>query len=162
MPQDPNRFISKCRLCGTQFTIPSLSIPVIGKSTDERIAALIKGPLQSHLAGKHANLLAPMVFNMQTFYGMEVLGTFEHEDPVLLSKIDEARKAIHHRTLGPKVTDAQIRDLAARLYFDEDKCEKIVRLCRGLIEYVCELRPDQQAPAEPSALVTPNGSPLTQ
>jgi len=165
---DPNRFISTCLIpvngkpCGTQFAVSSLAVPIIGKTLDERIAQIVKeGPLANHIAGKHANLLQPMISNMYAFYGLQMLSCYEHTDPVLLSKIDEARRAVHHRSLGPMPSRKEIRYLAEAAGFKGAGADKAVELCRQLIAYVCELRPDQQQPVEVSPLVNTNGSPLT-
>jgi hypothetical protein len=151
---DLARTTTQCRLCGMQFKVSSLQIPIIGKSTDERIAALCM-KLAEHIQGKHGNEAKMVAAATQTVYGMEMLGLFEHTDPLLLARMDQARRVFHRKTQGAIVSNDQIRDLAARMELDVEQTEKVVELCRALIDFATEARPDQQAPAAPSPIVEP-------
>jgi hypothetical protein len=129
MPDPVQRFITHCRFCSRTWKLNDLSVPIVGeqKTIQERLVGFVE-LLTAHLQEAHPEELIGVTAAVRDVCGLEILGRFTHEEPRLLTVMNEIRKAFH-RTMQPTPpSDSLIEEQIVRLSLANGDQQKVIDL----------------------------------
>ena len=160
------KFLSTCRLCQKEFSIPSFSIPLINgqHQEDPRLWNLVvhlaghlqrahgdEYPIVASAAQQLTNGRGQFWTEQKTMFGLSVLCRFSHEDPVLQMMVDASRLVIHVMTRKYYPDDATLLDQVARLELSAADQQKVFQAFKEFRDWITEI----PAQAQKSVLVAP-------
>jgi hypothetical protein len=148
-------FVTQCRHCGKKFEAASLSVPILNKPTDQRVAERV-GKFAEHIQKAHPEFMPPAILAMQHMFGVEIMKNFAVEDPDMVAAIENVRRALHNNTRKYLVSDSAIQQAVAQLELSEPDSKKVLTAMKELRDVLMESLPA----THPLHVVTPNGHPV--
>ncbi len=146
----PLKYLTKCRVCGQEFTSSALDVPIIGKPND-RVIKFVTA-LFGHIQAKHPNETGAIFGGIQEYTGLLVLSMFQWQDPQLAGMHENIRGTIHRFTTRYTLSDEEIQgkveELTRMLDLDPEELEGFRVLMQDMRDLLLEQ--GRHAPVQPT------------